>query len=343
MGSTIVTCTAIDSAGNSASETFTVTINGIENITIMTNNTNGAVVTFDSSVISDGRTLQLTCDIPSGSLFDIGITYVLCTGDNLRGEVNKIYNVFVELISGPQIELYGGMPHNVHSNNKTHVAYSEGTIATGVTMPNGISGIIVAGHTLEIPPYETFVKQSFGIDPNMKTFSYVSGVIVINDKVDVGFIAITEKNIIAPPYKIQENNNVFDVVSGSLSDLSRNDTVHIVGRYNQGSGTLLYKNATIYDYSAVQAHPELVNFTAVRTNIGIANYTSQVGDSGSPIIHKTSSVNTLVGVHTGLTCFYDSPTEGLDMITSGGRDDAGVCILGFFTPWESAKDALGFE
>ena len=95
-------------------------------------------------------------------------------------------------------------------------------------------------------------------------------------------------------------------------------------------------------FSAVQvAHPELVNFTAVRKHC-LANYTS-VGDSGSPIIHKTSSVNTLVGVHTGLTCFYDSPTEGLDMITSGGRDDAGVCILGFFTPWESAKDALGFE
>ena len=31
----------------------------------------------------------------------------------------------------------------------------------------------------------------------------------------------------------------------------------------------------------------------------LADYTSQLGDSDSTIIHKTSSVNTLVSLHTG--------------------------------------------
>ena len=66
-------------------------------------------------VISDSRTLQLTCDVPSGSLFDIGITYVLCTATNSVGEkVHKFINVIVEFFSGSQIELYGGMPHNIN-------------------------------------------------------------------------------------------------------------------------------------------------------------------------------------------------------------------------------------
>ena len=334
LGSTIVTCTAIDSVGNSASETFTVTINGIENITIMTNNMDGAVVTFDSSVISDSRTLQLTCDVPSGSLFDIGITYVLCTATNSVGEkVHKFINVIVEFFSGSQIELYGGMPHNINLDNKTHINSYEGTITTGVTMPNGDSGVIVAGHTLEIYSHETFVENNFGTNPDTTKFSNNPGVVVNRHGVDVAFIPITEENIIAPPYKVQENNRIFDVVSGSLSDLSRNDTVHIVGRHNQGNGTLLYKNATIYNYTDI-----------VQTNMGLADYTSQHGDSGSPIIHKTSSTNTLVGLHTGRTCFYDSPTEGLNMIIHvPPNPETEECTLAFFTPWESAKDALGFE
>ena len=314
---------------------MTVTINGIENITAMTNNTNGAVVTFDSYVISDSRTLQLTCDTPSGSLFDVGITYVLCTATNSVGEkFHKFINVFVDLFSSPQIELYGGMPHDVYVGNTTHEYPYEGTITTGVIMPHGVSGVIVAGHTLELLSHETFISHDYGFYPNTTTFSDDSGVIVIRDDVDVGFIPITVENIMAPPYKVQENNSVFDVVSGSLSDLNRSDTVHIVGRYNQGNGTLLYKNATVYYlYDMV-----------LRTNMGLADYTSQPGDSGSPIIHKTSSVNTLVGLHTGRTCLYNSPTEGLDIVIHERIDPETMrCPVAYFTPWESAKDALGFE
>ena len=96
---------------------------------------------------------------------------------------------------------------------------------------------------------------------------------------------------------------------------------------------VLYKNATVYYYDE----------EVLRTNMELADYTSQLGDGDSTIIHKTSSVNTLVGVHTGVTCLYNSPTEGLDMITLEEKDSSGQCILTFFTPWESAKDALGFE
>ena len=43
----------------------------------------------------------------------------------------------------------------------------------------------------------------------------------------------------------------------------------------------------------------------------LADYTSQLEDSDSTIIHKTSSVNTLVSLHTGRTYSYTSPTEVL--------------------------------
>ena len=43
----------------------------------------------------------------------------------------------------------------------------------------------------------------------------------------------------------------------------------------------------------------------------LADYTSQLGDSDSTIIHKTSSVNTLVSLHAVRTYSYTSPTEVL--------------------------------
>ena len=43
----------------------------------------------------------------------------------------------------------------------------------------------------------------------------------------------------------------------------------------------------------------------------LADYTSQLEDSDSTIIHKTSSVNTLVSLHTVRTYSYTSPTEVL--------------------------------
>ena len=63
--------------------------------------------------------------------------------------------------------------------------------------------------------------------------------------------------------------------------------VHIIGCFNQCS-TLLYKNATVYYYDK----------EVLQTNMELADYTSQLGDSDSTIIHKTSSVNTLVSLHT---------------------------------------------
>ena len=79
--------------------------------------------------------------------------------------------------------------------------------------------------------------------------------------------------------------------------------VHIIGCFNQSS-TLLYKNATVYYYDK----------EVLQTNMELADYTSQLGDSDSTIIHKASSVNTLVSLHTRRSCSYNFPTEGLDMI-----------------------------
>ena len=79
--------------------------------------------------------------------------------------------------------------------------------------------------------------------------------------------------------------------------------VHIIGCFNQSS-TLLYKNATVYYYDK----------EVLQTNMELADYTSQLGDSDSTIIHKASSVNSLVSLHTRRSCSYNFPTEGLDMI-----------------------------
>ncbi len=94
LGMTTVTCIAVDSCGNTASASFTVTVNDTEppvptvppNITAQATAASGAVVTFTGSATDPiYGTAPVTCSPASGSTFAIGATTVTCTATDDSG------------------------------------------------------------------------------------------------------------------------------------------------------------------------------------------------------------------------------------------------------------------
>ena len=94
IGTTTVTCTVSDAAGNPASASFTVTVNDTEppsistpaNITVNASSPAGAVVTYPLPTGSDNAPgTTVTCTPPSGSTFAAGTTTVTCTATDATG------------------------------------------------------------------------------------------------------------------------------------------------------------------------------------------------------------------------------------------------------------------
>jgi hypothetical protein len=112
-GETIVTCTAVDSAGNSSECTFTVTVEDTtapivscpSDTTLECTGPDGAVVEYGAAA-SDGcgPDPEASCDPPSGSTFPIGETIVTCTAVDSSGNVGECtFTVTVVDITPPTI------------------------------------------------------------------------------------------------------------------------------------------------------------------------------------------------------------------------------------------------
>jgi hypothetical protein len=120
LGTTTVTCTATDSANNSANGSFTVTVqdttpptlNLPSNITVAPTSGSGAIVTFSASA-SDAAsgTLPANCTPSSGSMFPIGTTTVNCSAtDGVGLQASGSFTVEVTDTAGPT---FSNVPANV--------------------------------------------------------------------------------------------------------------------------------------------------------------------------------------------------------------------------------------
>lgn len=106
IGTTLVTCIATDTSGNTAECSFTVTVNNVEppvidcpeDITVLNDpGTNGAIVNFPDPIVSDNfPNVTSVCTPPSGSFFPPGNTTVTCTATDAAGNTSTCsFNVRV--------------------------------------------------------------------------------------------------------------------------------------------------------------------------------------------------------------------------------------------------------
>jgi hypothetical protein len=98
VGDTTVTCTATDTAGNTGTCTFTVTVNDCEpplpicpdDITVCNDAGQcGAVVTFEATCSDNCGDCTVACEPPSGSFFPFGTTTVTCTAADAAGNTGS--------------------------------------------------------------------------------------------------------------------------------------------------------------------------------------------------------------------------------------------------------------
>ena len=94
VGTTPVTCTATDASGNTATCSFTVTVNDTEPPKIQCPNNItkandpgecGAIVTFQPTVTDNCPGVTFSCSPASGSFFSVGTTPVTCTATDASG------------------------------------------------------------------------------------------------------------------------------------------------------------------------------------------------------------------------------------------------------------------
>jgi hypothetical protein len=117
LGETTVECTATDTAGNTGTGSFTVTIQDTtppvisvpDDITEEATGPDGAVVSFDVSAedLVDGP-VDVSCDHSSGDTFPLGQTTVTCSAQDSRG--NSAQDSFIiEVVdtTAPDVEITG--------------------------------------------------------------------------------------------------------------------------------------------------------------------------------------------------------------------------------------------
>lgn len=116
LGTTTVTCSATDLAGNTGTNTFTVEVQDVTkpivmvpaDITVEATGATGAQVAYDAASAEDDvdGDLPVTCSKASGTTFPLGTTTVTCTATDAAGNIgDSSFTVTVEDTTAPLVNV----------------------------------------------------------------------------------------------------------------------------------------------------------------------------------------------------------------------------------------------
>jgi hypothetical protein len=134
LGTTTVSCSANDKAGNTASGTFAVTVQDKTppvvtvpaDMTVEATGASGAVVTFSASAsdLVDGS-VSVTCTPASGSTFPLGTTKVTCSATDRAGNSDSAsFNVVVQQKTPPVVAVPSDMTVEATSKDGAVVTFT---------------------------------------------------------------------------------------------------------------------------------------------------------------------------------------------------------------------------
>jgi hypothetical protein len=154
VGHNTVTCSAQDATGNSASSTFDIhvrdtvapTIQGHANVTIEADTLGGASVTYSAPTGSDSVSpVTVTCAAPSGSLFALGHTTVICSAQDAAGNnATTSFDVYVLDTTAPTLTVPADIIAEADTSAGVAVSYTvtaddiaDGSIAVSCDSASG--------------------------------------------------------------------------------------------------------------------------------------------------------------------------------------------------------------
>ena len=149
LGTTTVTCVALDAAGNKGTASFTVKVVDTTapevmapaNLVVGNDSPTGARVSYSGATASDlvDGALPVTCDPASGSLFPLGTTRVTCTAsDNAGNPGRATFTVEVQDRTTPVVTVPQDISAEATGPNGASVSW------IGVTATDDVSGVVEA-------------------------------------------------------------------------------------------------------------------------------------------------------------------------------------------------------
>ncbi|MDE0526777.1 MAG: HYR domain-containing protein [Thaumarchaeota archaeon] len=316
IGTTTVTCSATDDAGNKAKKSFIVRIG----------NNNHCVI---GGIESPKSLCDAIDDIDEKFRDVMGMPAVMSDGT---------------IISGNPI-----LTH--HKIGAVNWHLKTGTIGLIFTTDNGTSTkMLTASHIVN--PTKT-IKTDVNILHALNPFPGQTIGPIDSDSVfrvakrggnvaDAAVINVTTDALPVHPYKIKYEDQTLNVTSlGGVHDLEAGARIYIAGIHNDGLGGLQYKDITVKSTDEYNNSIMLVNQTS-------GSYPGQKGDSGAPIFVKNGTDATFLGIHVASGCVL-TLSSGATIDLTYDFNGVPTCKPGLdaafkiFTPWENIVDALDLD
>ncbi len=260
IGTATVTVTAMDQAGNSASEFFTVTVQDTTaplitppgDITAEAAGAGGAIVEFPAADASDiVGVATLDYSRVSGSTFGIGTTPVLVTAMDQAGNIaTSTFNITVQDTTAPELTL----PNNV-------MAEATSGLGAIVNYPNATATDLVgvSALTYSRAPGSVF---SFGTTTVTVTALDAAG----NSATGSFTVAVqdTTPPVVTPPGNVLINTSGPAGMVVNYPPATATDAVGVTGvTYSQASGTVFASGTTVVEVTAsdTAGNPGRATFT----------------------------------------------------------------------------------
>ena len=271
IGTTTVSCVAIDSYANRATKTFTVKVLDTTapeltvpaNISLESTSPAGAVATFTASAtdVVDGSP-AVTCTPGSGSTFALGVTTVSCSSTDAHGnKATKTFTVTVQDTTGPKLTMPADQTLEATSAAGATATFSA-TASDTVSGSTAVTCLPASGTTFAIKTtLVTCTSQDAQHNSSSATFN------------------VTVTDTMAPVVNVPANKTVEATsANGAAVTFTSTATDAVDGApavtCAPASGSTFALGSTPVSCSATDAHG----------NKGLSSFTVTVQDSTAPVV-----------------------------------------------------------
>lgn len=304
LGSTTVTCSATDSAGNTGSNSFTVTVQDTtapalslpSSITEEATGSGGATVNFSASAndLVSGSVAPV-CAPASGSVFGLGSTTVSCTATDAAGNTSApgTFTVSVTDTTGPILSLPDDITEEATGPNGATVAYT----ATAVDAVSGAVAVDCTPASGSVFPLGTTTVSCSAADAANNSSTATFDVTVADTGAPVLDLPadITEEATGPNGAAVSYAATAEDLVDGSVTPICT------VGADTVSSGDVFPLGTTTVSCTA----------TDNESNVSSGTFDITVEDTTAPALDLPSGISEEAANANGAVVFYVATAEDL--------------------------------
>jgi hypothetical protein len=319
LGTTPVSCRAVDRAGNQGFAHFKVTVSErsaalhLTDMTVDAIDATGARVTFTpapSATDVAGRPVAIECTPPSGSLFPIGDTAVACTAaPGTPNEARGSFLIAVRDLSPPVVIVPGDIVVEAAGAQGAPVLFE---IATTDLVTRGLipecRRATGPGSPVPIVPGDVFP-----LGDNQVICTASDGA----DNLGVGSFTVTVRDTTAPALTVPAATTITGCSSPDIGTATATDAASLPVSITSDKPATFLLGTTLVTYTARDARG---NVTSGRQRVtAVLRDDPSCCPAGTHIITGTSAGDTLIG-KPGRDCILGR--GGVDHIHGGGGADA---------------------